>query len=126
MAERLVLVTGATGYIAGQLIPRLLDLGYRVRCLARDPHRLQARAWFPYVEVVPGDVMLPSTLPAALEGVSAETFRARFGLELMDIYGKKINRLLELNLLEWNAGRLRLTKRARLLGNQVFVEFVGE
>jgi uncharacterized protein YbjT (DUF2867 family) len=69
MAERLVLVTGATGYIAGRLIPRLLDLGYRVRCLARDPHRLRARAWFPYVEVVQGDVMLPSSLPAALEGV---------------------------------------------------------
>lgn len=69
MAEHLVLVTGATGYIAGQLIPRLLDMGCRVRCLARDPHRLQARAWFPYVETVPGDVMLPSTLPAALEGV---------------------------------------------------------
>ncbi|MFZ5909292.1 MAG: DUF2867 domain-containing protein [Chloroflexota bacterium] len=69
MAECLVLVTGATGYIASRLIPHLLDLGYRVRCLARDPHRLQARAWFPYVDVVAGDVMIPSSLPAALEGV---------------------------------------------------------
>ncbi len=65
----LILVTGATGYIAGRLIPRLLDMGYRVRCLVRKPHRLQARAWFPYVDVVPGDVLIPSTLPLALEGV---------------------------------------------------------
>lgn len=72
------------------------------------------------------DETMMTGLRLTAEGVSAETFRARFGLELMDIYGEKINRLLELNLLEWNSGRLRLTKHARLLGNQVFVEFVGE
>ena len=33
--DRLILVTGATGYIASRLIPRLLDAGFRVRCLAR-------------------------------------------------------------------------------------------
>lgn len=69
MAEQLILVTGATGYIAGRLIPRLLDLGYRVRCLARNPHRLQTQAWSRYVDVVAGDIMIPSTLPTALEGV---------------------------------------------------------
>lgn len=69
MAERLILITGATGYIAGRLIPRLLDLGYRVRCLARNPHRLRTQAWFRYVDVVAGDIMIPSTLPSALEGV---------------------------------------------------------
>jgi uncharacterized protein YbjT (DUF2867 family) len=65
----LILVTGATGYIASRLIPRLLDAGYRVRCLARDPLRLKGRSWFPFVEVIRGDVTIPSTLPAALEGV---------------------------------------------------------
>ncbi len=65
----LILVTGATGYVASCLIPRLLDMGYRVRCLARKPYRLQARTWFPYVDVVAGDVLTPSTLPAVLEGV---------------------------------------------------------
>jgi uncharacterized protein YbjT (DUF2867 family) len=65
----LILVTGATGYIASRLIPRLLDSGYRVRCLVRDPLRLKGRAWSHYVDVVQGDVMIPSTLRAALEGV---------------------------------------------------------
>jgi len=65
----LILVTGATGYIASRLIPRLLESGYRVRCLAREPLRLKGRGWSRYVEVIRGDVMTPSTLHAALEGV---------------------------------------------------------
>jgi uncharacterized protein YbjT (DUF2867 family) len=69
MAEYLVLVTGATGYIAGGLIPRLLSLGYRVRCLARSPDRLRARNWFPQVEVIEGDIMQPASLAPALQGV---------------------------------------------------------
>ncbi len=69
MLEKIVLVTGATGYIAGRLIPQLLDRGYRVRCLARGPHRLSGRAWFRHVEVFSGDVMDPSTLAPALAGV---------------------------------------------------------
>ncbi len=67
--QPLILVTGATGYIASKLIPRLLNANYRVHALARDPNRLQARSWFRHVEVVPGDVMNPASLASALEGV---------------------------------------------------------
>jgi uncharacterized protein YbjT (DUF2867 family) len=67
--DKLILVTGSTGYIASRLIPRLLDAGYRVRCLARNPRRLKGRRWFGSVEVVQGDVTIPSTLPAVLQGV---------------------------------------------------------
>lgn len=63
-----VLVTGATGFIAGQLIPRLLAHGHQVRAMARDPHRLD-QPWVGTIDVVAGDVMLPATLPAALHGV---------------------------------------------------------
>lgn len=69
MDKDLVLVTGATGYIASRLIPQLLERGYRVRCLVRKSPRLKARAWFPYVEVVLGDVMDLSTLVPAMQGV---------------------------------------------------------
>ena len=42
---RRILVTGATGYVGGRLVPRLLAAGYRVRCLTRDPARLAGRPW---------------------------------------------------------------------------------
>jgi uncharacterized protein YbjT (DUF2867 family)/uncharacterized protein YndB with AHSA1/START domain len=69
--SELLLVTGASGYIAGQLIPRLLEKGYRVRCLARDPQTLASRSWARSVEIQRGDLLRPETLPAALEGVRA-------------------------------------------------------
>lgn len=65
-----VLVTGATGYIGGRLVPRLLDAGYPVRILARDPERLQGRAWLSQVEIVRGDVFESDTLVAAMKDVS--------------------------------------------------------
>jgi uncharacterized protein YbjT (DUF2867 family) len=67
--NRLVLVTGATGYIGGRLIPRLLEMGFRVRCLVRDPSRLEGRPWHQHVEIVSGDVLQPGTLVRAMEGV---------------------------------------------------------
>ena len=65
----LILVTGATGYIGGRLVPRLLAAGRRVRCLARNPERLAGRRW-PGVEVVKGDVSDPASLESALRGVT--------------------------------------------------------
>jgi uncharacterized protein YbjT (DUF2867 family) len=70
-AQPLVLVTGATGYVGGKLVPRLLDAGYRVRVLVRDPMRLRGHPWRDRVEVVRGDTLSPVTLPAALFGATA-------------------------------------------------------
>jgi uncharacterized protein YbjT (DUF2867 family) len=67
----LVLVSGSTGYIGGRLVPRLLQAGYRVRCLVRDPARLQGRPWLDQVQVVAGDVLRPETLDSAMAGVAA-------------------------------------------------------
>lgn len=67
----LILVTGATGYIGGRLVPRLLDMGCRVRCLVRDPVRLQGRPWQGDVEIVAGDMLQPDSLAPAMQGVSA-------------------------------------------------------
>jgi len=64
-----VLVTGATGYIGGRLVPRLLASGFHVRCLARDPARLQGRAWLGQVEVATGDCLRAETLPPAMQGM---------------------------------------------------------
>ena len=64
-----ILVTGATGYIGGRLVPRLLEMGYRVRCLVRDPSRLQGRPWQGQVEIMAGDVLQPDSLAQAMAGV---------------------------------------------------------
>ena len=69
-AAKLILVTGATGYVGGRLVPRLLAAGYRVRCLVRDPARLQGRAWLNQVELAQGDVLQPASLVAAMREVS--------------------------------------------------------
>ncbi len=66
----LILVTGATGYIANRLIPLLLQKGYAVRCMARQPLRLQARPWFSQVQVIQADSTEPESLPALMQGVS--------------------------------------------------------
>lgn len=69
--SHLILITGATGYIGGRLVPRLLRKGYRVRVMVRDPNRLQGRPWLEQVEVVRADVFQPNTLNTAMQGVWA-------------------------------------------------------
>jgi uncharacterized protein YbjT (DUF2867 family) len=68
-ASHTILVTGATGYVGGRLVPHLLARGHRVRCLVRDPGRLQGREWAQAVEVATGDVLRPETLAPALSCV---------------------------------------------------------
>lgn len=64
-----VLVTGATGYVGGRLVPRLFEAGYLVRCMVRDQTRLEGRIWRNEVDVVEGDVFEPDTLKAAMSDV---------------------------------------------------------
>jgi uncharacterized protein YbjT (DUF2867 family) len=67
--SKLILVTGVTGYVGGRLVPRLLAAGYRVRCLARDPTRLEGRAWLNQVELAQGDMLQSDSLAAAMRDV---------------------------------------------------------
>lgn len=59
------LITGATGYVGGRLVERLLDEDRPVRALSRDPSRLEAR---PGMEVAEGDVISGAGVREALEG----------------------------------------------------------
>ena len=62
-----VLVTGATGYIGGRLVPRLLEAGHSVRCFARHAGRLAGR--FEGIEVAEGDLFDREAVSAALRDV---------------------------------------------------------
>jgi uncharacterized protein YbjT (DUF2867 family) len=65
---RLVLLTGATGYVGGRLLRALEERGERVRCLSRRPGVLAGRVGA-RTEVVGGDVRRPETLTSAFDGV---------------------------------------------------------
>jgi uncharacterized protein YbjT (DUF2867 family) len=63
------LVTGASGYIGGRLVPELLAAGYPVRCMARDPGKLSDRPWSADVEIAAADALERTTVLRALESV---------------------------------------------------------
>lgn len=63
------LVTGATGYIGGRLVPELLAAGHRVRCLARTPEKLRDYPWAGDVEIVRGDVTDARSLAPAMRDI---------------------------------------------------------
>ncbi|HEX9089880.1 MAG TPA: radical SAM family heme chaperone HemW, partial [Anaerolineales bacterium] len=73
-----------------------------------------------------GETMMMG-LRLVAEGVSDRDFSQRFGMTLKDRFNVQIERLTRWGLLEWageKADILRLTRRGRLLGNQVFCEFI--
>jgi uncharacterized protein YbjT (DUF2867 family) len=63
-----VLITGATGYIGGRLVPRLSAKGHQLRCVARNPDRLEGQRW-PGVEIVRGDLENPEDTTRVLQGI---------------------------------------------------------
>jgi uncharacterized protein YbjT (DUF2867 family) len=63
--RKTIVLTGATGYVGGQLLPRLLEAGHEVRCLVRDPSRADLPRG---AHVVQGDVLEGTGLAEAMEG----------------------------------------------------------
>lgn len=68
-----VLVTGATGYIGGRLVPRLIAAGYSVRCLVRCAQKIEARPWSTdkSVHVLECDLEHEVRLTSAMQGCTA-------------------------------------------------------
>ncbi len=63
-----ILLTGATGYVGGRLLQRLVDRGLKIRCMARQPDFL-SKPRNAEVEVVAADATDPASLEAALTGI---------------------------------------------------------
>lgn len=123
---------GAHGYAVGLRTANVLSpASYIQRCLSggeqrfpRTPATLEASLVDRQAEI--GETMMMG-LRLTQEGVSDRRFSQRFSVSLRDIFKEPIERLEKNGLLEWAGGEgdvLRLTTRGRLLGNQVFLEFI--
>ena len=69
-----ILVVGASGYIGGRLVPLLQARGHDLALMSRDARPLAAR--FPGASVVTADLLEPSTLAPALDGVEVAYYLA--------------------------------------------------
>ena len=87
----LCLVTGATGYIGGRLVVELLNHGYRVRVLARNPERLKAHPWINRVEVAEGDANDEYALTQAMQGVDVAYYLLHALMSKNDFEDKERN-----------------------------------
>lgn len=125
---------GAHGYAAATRTANVLSIPAYIRRCADDtpqpfpvgPAAANALSLDARTEM---QEMMMVGLRLTEEGVAEAAFMARFGSRLEDIFGAEIEQLLKLELLEWHGEaenrRVRLTRRGRLLGNQVFMQFVG-
>ncbi|MBD3385282.1 DUF2867 domain-containing protein [candidate division KSB1 bacterium] len=68
MIKEKILVAGATGYVGGLLVPLLLEKGFSVRCMARNPAKLAAREW-KTKDRVAADTLDPASLDTAMERI---------------------------------------------------------
>ncbi len=121
---------GAHGYAGGLRTVNALAPAAYIQRLAAPPGRQP----FPLTPAVQshtpidraaeiGETMMMG-LRLTREGVSEIAFRARFGQSLREVFPKQIEKLSALGLLEQRGDILRLTPKARLLGNVVFREFI--
>ena len=96
-STRWVLVCGATGYVGGRLVGRLLDAGYRVRCLARDPGKLQDMPFrdHPALEIVRGDLADRESIAQALKGVDVAYYLVHSMIAAGDEYTNRDRQLAE-------------------------------
>lgn len=121
---------GAHGYAGGARTANVLGINaYIQQCAAGQPRAFPLGPALANAVTVDRASEMQETMMVGLRlverGVDDAEFTQRFGLSLREAFLEPIQRLVGQGLLEWVNGRLRLTPHGRLLGNRVFMEFVG-
>ena len=126
---------GAHGYANGYRYSNVLRIKTYIDRLASSTSARPSTLEFPltpatvnhHKQTLPDDMseFMMTGLRLTQEGVREDEFQERFGHSMGEVYGKEIEELFKLGLIENGAGgRLKITRRGRLLGNQVFMRFV--
>lgn len=91
-------MTGATGYVGGRLVPELLKAGYSVRCLVREPRKIECRAWrdHPRIEVVRNDLSNADIVAEHLEECEAAYYLVHSMQATGKAYAERDRRLAEI------------------------------
>jgi len=125
---------GAHSWVSGMRfanVPHPTDYIQRLEQTVPSDH--SPEPWSPAIltetlEHIPREMEMAETMILGLrlveEGVSSERFGARFGRSFKEVYENVLPDLVNLQLLEYDAKRLRLSRRGRLLGNEVFQRFL--
>jgi uncharacterized protein YbjT (DUF2867 family) len=88
-----VAIIGATGYIGGRLVPRLLDAGYAVRCLVRAPGKLKDRGWADRVEIHQAELGNVGVIARSLAGCDAVYYLVHSMMTAGHAYAEEDRRL---------------------------------
>jgi len=111
MEDMKILVTGATGKVGSRLVPRFLAKGLKIRILVRDESRVESLKKLG-AEVVVGDVNIPDTLSAAVEGIDTVVHIAGYFRNSKDVEG-----IMKTN----HEGTILLAKAASKAGVKRFI-----
>ena len=125
---------GAHGYAAGVRTANVNAIGQYIRMMKKEnssafPLSPANRVFEKINRETEMQEWMMVGLRLTERGVSRAAFWARFNRQMEAVFGAEIENLLELGLLEWfgdQQDRLRLTHQGKLLGNQVFMQFVGD
>ena len=80
-----------------------------------------------FVEVTSFEMAMSETMMLSMrlsEGIRKSEFQHRFGISMSDVYGQEIYKLVSAGLIKDDGDRIRLTRRGKLLGNNVFESFI--
>lgn len=121
--------TGASGFIAGVRTRNVPSIPVFIRRIQEgQPDRPAAETVQPLERWEQMEEAMMIGLRLTDEGVSEVNYLSQFGVSYFAVFGKQIHSLLNKGLIEIVGGdlrHLRLTQQGRLLGNQVFMEFIG-